>query len=66
MLAVLYALFVLLVVVATGNHFFIDAIAGALVAGLAGGSAALFTSPVAATQLTPLMGREPALEKLAA
>jgi membrane-associated phospholipid phosphatase len=32
---VLYAPAVLLVVVATGNHFFLDAAAGALVAGLA-------------------------------
>ena len=44
-LGALYAPFVLLVVVATGNHFFFDAVAGALVAG------------VAATAATPLTRR---------
>src|SRR6266576_3020340 len=39
----LYPPFVLLVIVATGNHFFLDAAAGALVAGLAGALAALLT-----------------------
>jgi hypothetical protein len=42
-LAPLYPPFVLLVVVATGNHFFLDAAAGALVAGLAATVAALLT-----------------------
>jgi hypothetical protein len=42
-LAPLYPPFVLLVVVATGNHFFVDAVAGALVAGLAMGVAALLS-----------------------
>jgi hypothetical protein len=37
----LYPTFVLLVIVATGNHFFLDAAAGALVAGLAVALAAL-------------------------
>ncbi len=39
----LYPPFVLLVIVATGNHFFLDAAAGALVAGLAAALAALLT-----------------------
>ncbi len=39
----LYPAFVLLVIVATGNHVFLDAAAGALVAGLAGALAALLT-----------------------
>jgi PAP2 superfamily len=38
-----YPEFVLLVIVATGNHFFLDAAAGALVAGLAAALAALMT-----------------------
>jgi hypothetical protein len=37
----LYPAFVLFVIVATGNHFFVDAAAGALVACLAAGAAAL-------------------------
>jgi hypothetical protein len=40
-LGALYAPFVLLVIVATGNHFFLDAAAGALVAGLGAALAAL-------------------------
>ena len=43
-LAPLYPPFVLLVVVATGNHFILDAAAGALVAGLAVAAAALLTT----------------------
>ena len=39
----LYPPFVLLVIVATGNHFFLDAAAGALVAGLAAALAARLT-----------------------
>ena len=39
----LYPPFVLLVIVATGNHFFLDAAAGALVAGLATAFAARLT-----------------------
>ena len=42
-LGALYPPFVLLVIVATGNHFFLDAAAGALVAGLAAALAALLT-----------------------
>jgi membrane-associated phospholipid phosphatase len=49
----LYPPFVLLVIVATGNHFFLDAAAGALVAGLAAALAALLT-------------RRPATKRLAA
>jgi hypothetical protein len=44
-LAPLYPPFVLLVVVATGNHFFLDAAAGALVAGLGTTVAVLLTRP---------------------
>jgi PAP2 superfamily len=44
-LAAVYPAFVLLVVVATGNHFFLDAAAGALVAGLALAAASLLTRP---------------------
>jgi hypothetical protein len=44
-LGTLYPAFVLLVVVATGNHFFLDAAAGALVAALAIAVAALLTRP---------------------
>ena len=42
-LGALYPPFVVLVTVATGNHFFLDAAAGALVAGLAAALAALLT-----------------------
>ena len=42
-LGALYPPFVLLVIVATGNHFFLDAAAGALVAGLAAALAARLT-----------------------
>jgi hypothetical protein len=47
----LYPPFVLLVIVATGNHFFLDAAAGALVAGLAAALAALLTLRPATTRL---------------
>jgi hypothetical protein len=43
-LGALYPPFVVLVTVATGNHFFLDAAAGALVAGLGAALAALLTS----------------------
>ena len=56
----------LLIVMVTGNHFFVDAVVGALVAGLGAAIAGQFTSPMAVTRLTPLRGRESALEKLAA
>jgi hypothetical protein len=54
MLAALYPLFVLLVVVATGNHFFLDAAAGAFVAAIAAVAAAPLTRPSAAIPLTAL------------
>jgi PAP2 superfamily len=44
-LGALYPPFVLLVIVATGNHFFFDAAAGALVASLAATASALITRP---------------------
>jgi PAP2 superfamily len=47
----LYPPFVLLVIVATGNHFFLDAAAGALVAALAVALAALLTGRPATTWL---------------
>ena len=43
--------FVLLVIVATGKHFFLDAAAGALVAGLAAALAALLTRRPATARL---------------
>jgi hypothetical protein len=46
----LYPTFVLLVIVATGNHFFLDAAAGALVAGLAVALAALLIPRPARTR----------------
>jgi hypothetical protein len=45
---------VLLVIVATGNHFFLDAAAGALVAALAAALAALLTRRPATTRLAAL------------
>jgi len=42
-LGALYPALMLLIIVATGNHFFLDAAAGALVAGLAAALAALMT-----------------------
>jgi hypothetical protein len=68
-LGVLYAPVVLLVVVATGNHFFVDAAAGALVAGLAAAATAVLTRRATPTQVTALpMRREPlpAIERRAA
>jgi hypothetical protein len=47
----LYPPFVVLVIVATGNHFFLDAAGGALVAGLAAALAALLTRRPATTRL---------------
>lgn len=41
----LYPLFVLLIVVATGNHFIVDALAGAVVTGVAGAAALLLARP---------------------
>jgi len=50
----LYPAFVLLVVVATGNHFFLDAAAGALVAALALAAASLLTRAAATNAPTAL------------
>jgi len=43
--AAIYPAFVLLVIVATGNHFLFDALAGAAVTGLAAGAALLLAQP---------------------
>ncbi len=53
-LGTLYPAFVLLVVVATGNHFFLDAAAGALVAALALAAASLLTRAAATNAPTAL------------
>ena len=45
LLGVPYPLLVLFVVVATGNHFLVDALAGAVVAGLATGFTLLLPIP---------------------
>ena len=50
-LALLYPLAVLLTIIATGNHFFLDAAAGALVAGAAATAAALLVSRPAPLRL---------------
>jgi hypothetical protein len=68
-LGALYPPFVLLVVVATGNHFFLDAAAGAIVAGLAATASALITRPAATARLTALPAQReplPSFERLAA
>ncbi len=68
-LGTLYPPFVLLEVVATGNHFFVDAAAGALVAGLAATAAAFLTRPAVTTRLTALPTQReplPPVEELAA
>jgi len=68
-LGALYSPFVLLVVVATGNHFFFDAITGALVVGLAATAAALLTGRAASARLTALPTQReasPSFEELAA
>jgi PAP2 superfamily len=52
----LYPPFVVLVIVATGNHFFLDAAAGALVAGLAAVLAALLTRRSATARLAAESG----------
>lgn len=67
-LGMLYPAFVLLVVVATGNHFFLDAAAGALVVALAFAAASLLTraavrnAPIA----LPVCDALPPSEELAA
>jgi hypothetical protein len=68
-LGVLYAPAVLLVVVATGNHFFVDAAAGALVAGLAAAATVALSRQATPTPITALPARHepvPALEQHAA
>jgi hypothetical protein len=55
--------------VGTGNHFFVDAAAGAFVAGLAAVAAALLTRRAAATKVSTLPTQREALqprERLAA
>jgi PAP2 superfamily protein len=58
----LYPPFVVLVIVATGNHFFLDAAAGALVAGLAAALAAPLTRPPATARLAVPESAEAARE----
>jgi len=67
-LAAVYPAFVLLVVVATGNHFFLDAAAGALVAALAFAAASLLTRAAATNAPIALPARDalPPSEELAA
>jgi len=67
-LAAVYPAFVLLVVVATGNHFFLDAAAGALVAGLAFAAASPLTRAAATNAPIALPARDalPPPEELAA
>jgi PAP2 superfamily len=54
-----YPLFVLLVIVATGNHFLVDAAAGAAVAAIALLAARLVVTPWSATRLPHLQPRVP-------
>jgi hypothetical protein len=63
-LGVLYAPAVLLVVVATGNHFFVDAAAGALTAGLGAAAAAALTRRATSTPLTALPARQEPLSAI--
>jgi hypothetical protein len=68
-LGVLYAPAVLLVVVATGNHFFVDAAAGALVAALAAAATAVLTRQATPTCVSALPTRReplPEIERRAA
>jgi PAP2 superfamily len=65
----IYPPFVLLVVVATGNHFFFDAVTGAITVALAAGAALLITRPSTPDRLARLPERPPTRwesEKLAA
>ena len=57
--ASLYPLAVLLTIVATGNHFFLDAAAGALVAGVAATAATLLVRRPAPARLAVLPAVEP-------
>jgi len=50
-LGALYPPFVLLVIVATGNHFFLDAAAGAITVALAAASASVITRKPSHAQL---------------
>ena len=59
----LYPPFVVLVIVATGNHFFLDAAAGALVAGLAAALAVLLTRPPATARLAALQSADAVAEQ---
>jgi hypothetical protein len=52
-LGALYPALVLLVIVATGNHFLLDALAGAAVAGVAATTALLLTRPRRASAVRP-------------
>jgi hypothetical protein len=68
-LGMLYAPAVVLVVVATGNHFFVDAAAGALVAGLAAAATAVLTrhaTPTRVAALSTVRKDVPAIERRAA
>ena len=67
-LGTLYPAFVLVVVVATGNHFFLDAAAGALVAALAVAAASLLTRAAVrnAPAVLPVCDALPPSEELAA
>ena len=63
-LALLYPLAVLVIVVATGNHFFLDAAAGALVAALAASAAAGLTRRTVPTVIVSLPAAREALVSL--
>jgi membrane-associated phospholipid phosphatase len=68
-LGIVYAPAVLLVVVATGNHFFVDAAAGAAAAGLAAAGTTVLTRPATPTRIAALpTAREhvPTVERRAA
>ena len=69
-LGAVYPAFVLLVVVATGNHFFLDAVAGALVAAIAIAAASLLTRAAVrnapAAIALPVRDVVPSCEELAA
>jgi PAP2 superfamily protein len=58
-LGALYPLFVLLEVIATGNHFFFDAAAGAVVALVAATAAAPITRAAGRLETLPLQSQQP-------
>ncbi len=69
LLGALYPPLVLLVIVATGNHFFLDAAAGAITAAVAAALTALLIRPLTPARLSTLPNSRrqlPAREKLAA